>query len=208
MRCPHKRVLNVQLSDAASDKWAALYDQLRKQRGFTRAYNDKQRRYAAHARNKANVCLTTHDKVVHLQGKKYTFTHDATTHAPTVTTSPYAETFQWTNPPDHSGSPSHPITIHIPLVLTPHNKRKRHAQPRPLGLHNEFKTHVIRHSDHNTDGAVLDVIYADHAIPKAFLAEQWVAKGQKQLLTTWEPHVVLRKHLALWKSRGYTPNTT
>jgi hypothetical protein len=198
MRCPHKRVMN--LSDAASDKWAALYDRLRKLRGFTRAYNDKQRRCAALARIKANVCSVTHDKVIHLQGKCYTFTHDATTHAPTVATSSYAEKLQWTNPPDHSGSP-----IPIPPERRLHNKRTRHIQPRPLGLHKEFKTHIIRHTDHNTDGAVHDVIYADHAIPKAFLAEQWVAKGQKQLLTTWEPHVVMRKHLALWKSRGYTP---
>jgi hypothetical protein len=28
------------------------------------------------------------------------------------------------------------------------------------------------------------VVYADHAIPRAYLAEQWVAKGQQQLLTS------------------------
>jgi hypothetical protein len=34
------------------------------------------------------------------------------------------------------------------------------------------------------DGAVLDVVYADLAMPEAFLAERWVAKGRKQLLTS------------------------
>jgi hypothetical protein len=61
----------------------------------------------------------------------------------------------------------------------------------------------MRHTNYNTNaGAVLDVVYAFHAIPKAFLAEQWVAKGQKQLLTSREPHLVMLRHLALWAARG------
>jgi hypothetical protein len=201
MRLPHKRVLNTHLSEAP-DKWAALYHQLRQQRGFTREYNDKQRQHAAHARK--NVTRSNahrhvqHESTIHIQGNLYKFTRDATQHAPTTPLTDQHDMFNWTNPPTNMvPAPNHQSTAS--------SCKPKLIQPKPLGLHATFKKHVIRHTNHDTNGAVLDVVYADHAIPKAFLAERWVAKGKKQLLTTWEPHVVMRKHLALWATRGYTP---
>ena len=103
MHNPHKRVVNmhisnadIHLSGATSDQWAAVYHQLCKQRGFTREYNDKQKRRAARGR-KATLCKSTQhvpqDKSIHVQGTEYIFSHDSTTHAPTGTVS------QWTSVP-------------------------------------------------------------------------------------------------------------
>jgi hypothetical protein len=106
--------------------------------------------------------------------------------------------FCWTNPP---------CPTDLPHISASHysNKQRHRIQAKPLGLHTTFNKHVIRHTNQHTDGAVLDAVYADHAIPESLLAEQWVAKGQKQLLTSWEPHTVMRNHLAMWAARGYTP---
>jgi hypothetical protein len=200
MRLPHKRVLKTHLSEAP-DNWAALYHQLRQQRGFTCEYNDKGNmphmpgRIMRLTRSNAH----RHESTICIQGTQYKFTHDATQHDPTRPLTDQHDIFHWSNPPTNMvpTPPSH--------LSTASNCKPKLVQPKPLGLHTTFKKHVIRHTNHNSNGAVLAVVYADHAIPKAFLAEQWVAEGQKQLLTTWEPHVVMRKHLALWATRGYTP---
>jgi hypothetical protein len=201
MRGPHKRVFNVVQLSEATDKWAALYHKLKKQRGFTREYNDKQRQQAAHARKNALSNgiqeRTLRGMTLNIDGKEYRFTHDASTHSPTKSTTLNDGMFCWTNPPCPTDLP------HISASYS--SKRRQRIQAKPLGLHTTFKKHVIRHTNQHTDGAVLDVVYADHAIPRAFLAEQWLAKRQQQLLTSWEPHIVMRNHLAMWAARGYTP---
>jgi hypothetical protein len=101
MRVPHKRVFNTQLSEAP-DKWAALYDQLKRQRGFTREYNDRQRRHAAQSRkNIARNDKHNHmqqDCTTFLQGNQYKFTQDATQHTPTSlkSTTDHTDIFHWT----------------------------------------------------------------------------------------------------------------
>jgi hypothetical protein len=165
---PHKRVVADQHLAHAPDKWGALFDKLRKQRGFTREYNDRQMRQAAHARKKPTSDSVEHgqrrDKTLCIDGKEYTFSHTATTHVPTTINN---DTFQWTNLPNTGGASANQTPNPANRLRKTVRKTK---QPKPLGLHRDFKKHIIRHTNNNTDYAVLDVVYADHAVPKAFLA--------------------------------------